>query len=461
MIMSRIPILVRRRKSSQNAENTCRSQTVLGRSLRDNTVTTGPKSRDCKALIRSESPAKSTDCEGNPAIPISTLRAIHPQHLRPCEQDRLLEQRWLLSPTEKVLSSKIKTAIIEDLKASYWWNMFDAYQIDLSSMWESRPIQYNKIMQLRNSSRPPPFREGQLKMFCNKATTAYLLPSTIRNIDYPRLHLACMDSIWLRCFDQKPKMGFGYYFASPVHVRETGPLTVSQILDVHASLCDHASKILADPESVRAAGSTYGDPSSVKFLLHQDPIHFKNFPLCRALIILIDRFEPKGKRTNFHERVSIPRKAHVQTVLLLRTGDLSGLSAPIDFEPLRSKCVPLDFQDCTVNSSDIIRVDVATAVNFITELLLREEAAFPNAKDNTQDESLCHLSPSFDKDRVSFTADEYCNRIMEAAEERGIDEVWETWESVRRIKARERGESFREERFQPLQLFNNCWSFRD
>ena len=97
------------------------------------------------------------------------------------------------------------------------------------------------------------------------------------------------------------------------------------------------------------------------------------------MIILIDRFEPDTDSPEDCESTNTFKWVHEETLLLVRTGDESGLSAPIEFDCIKSKCRPLEFQGVATVSSDVIRVSIATAVEFVTGLLLREEAAFPDA----------------------------------------------------------------------------------
>ena len=104
-------------------------------------------------------------------------------------------------------------------------------------------------------------------------------------------------------------------------------------------------------------------------LSKEDSIHFTVFPLCRALIVLVDRFELdalSSDHSDVHDYVGAFQYAREETVLLVRTGDESGLSAPIDFEDVKSQCCPLEFQDLPAGSSDVIRATVSTAVEFIT-----------------------------------------------------------------------------------------------
>ena len=274
--ISRIPVPVRRIKPSLPVNNqvsgastavtsTEKESCHLDKSSSSNFRT--PLKYKGTLLGQSQARRSNTDfCDKETPIPVSALRSIHPQHLGPFQQDALLAQDWTFLPTEQPLSCRMRTDVVEDLKAAFWSTQFQTYQTKLSVMWGSVSVQCSKPMLLQ-SALEPPLRWNQLETFCNKATTAYLLPSVKQHAGYPKLHLACIHNIWLRYFDQKPKMDFGYYFACPIHVSETGPSTIDEVLRIHAMLCDQASRILVEPDLVQAHRAQQGSASSVEFLL--------------------------------------------------------------------------------------------------------------------------------------------------------------------------------------------------
>ena len=70
--------------------------------------------------------------------------------------------------------------------------------------------------------------------------------------------------------------------------------------------------------------------------------------------------------------------AHNQSIILARTGHENGFSAPISFESLKDKAFPLARSE-NMGTIDIIRVPLQVGVHFVANLLLREEAAFPES----------------------------------------------------------------------------------
>lgn len=79
---------------------------------------------------------------------------------------------------------------------------------------------------------------------------------------------------------------------------------------------------------------------------------------------------------------------------------------------------------------DAVRVSLAIAVRFIAGLEQREEVAFPNLRDlSLVDLSLCPKTG--DRGYIAPTADAWADKIMQEAEEKGIDTSWKLgWQSV-------------------------------
>ena len=129
---------------------------------------------------------------------------------------------------------------------------------------------------------------------------------------------------------------------------------------------------------------------------------------------------------------------------MVRTGDDSGLSEPISFESVRHAALPLARPD--LNSHDeieAIRVTIATAVRFIVDLQRREELAFPkSAFKSAVDSALRPLSRHPKMSRANTNnVDEWVDRLMEIADDEGVDNVTEVRTAVSTVKAMHRGET--------------------
>lgn len=125
----------------------------------------------------------------------------------------------------------------------------------------------------------------------------------------------------------------------------------------------------------------------------------------------------------------------------------------ISFDDLRANgtCLPLTSADMPELNVDIdaVRIPLATAVQFITDLEHREEVAFP------------YLSVGLETDGCPCGAEEYAEETLKAAEEKGIDKIHATWRIVRSIKATALGdvsiEWLRPDEWVP-DPFNRSWS---
>ena len=68
--------------------------------------------------------------------------------------------------------------------------------------------------------------------------------------------------------------------------------------------------------------------------------------------------------------------AQHQRILLVRTGKEDRVSAPISFDSLKGKALPLARNE-DMGIIDILRIPLQVGTCFVAKLLLREEAAFP------------------------------------------------------------------------------------
>ncbi|KUJ10514.1 uncharacterized protein LY89DRAFT_689732 [Mollisia scopiformis] len=109
---------------------------------------------------------------------------------------------------------------------------------------------------------------------------------------------------------------------------------------------------------------------------------------------------------------------------MVSTGDDSQLSAPITFESIRERILQPRRNDCPLKGIEAVRVSLATAVEFITNLQRREDAASPSIEPRILDTSLNpddHDAPSAElwADHVLKHADDVKNRYtVEAALDR-------------------------------------------
>ena len=257
----------------------------------------------------------------------------------------------------------------------------------------------------------------------------------------PILIFACIYKEWFR--HDHANIEFGHFFANPIRVTSTGPTTVSGVLEAHRSLCEQATLLLGKIESGKA-GKSY-------LSIGPGTQNFKLLPLCRAILVIIDRLpphhelDPPARLDDIMQRLS---------VILVLTGDDSGLITPITFDGLRAQSLPLARTDCTAGGDGVnaIRVPLGLAVRFIADLERKQDAAFRGRRSGTVDESICPFAVCNGPNICS--ADEWVNEIVKRAVAEGEENVFETRYALQRIQAAQRGE---EPDWNELQHLNARW----
>ncbi len=256
-----------------------------------------------------------------------------------------------------------------------------------------------------------------LSNFLNKPTALYWAHSAQESDRCQLFPFACIYKEWFRYYNNDPDFNFKHFFANPVQITSTGPTTIADICETHKCLCDQATALL---DTVRRGEDREGHLDD---LPSRFPQNHHLLPLCRAILIIFDTISPTGSAD-----VLLDKESQRQNVLIVRTKDEDGLSAPINFNAIRSQSLPLARSDIsTDHRDDILRVSLKTAVHFVLDLQRREEIVFPEVR--------CNASA------VSVEADEHVAKIMRAVDEKGIREVPEIGSVLRTMEEEERGES--------------------
>ena len=272
-----------------------------------------------------------------------------------------------------------------------------------------------------------------LKRFCNKPTLLYYSPSAQEHdrVLYDLLVFACILKEWNRCHNEKPHIDFGHFVANPIRLASTGPTTIPAIITAYRSLNEQTALLLN-----RIKNGEAGDAK--EFLMHQwpDPANYKLLPLCRAIILILDQ-QPNDDEDENDEYLYLDEAIAAFNVVMVLTGEDTALSEPISFDSIKGHALPLGRPnaDGWVNA---IRVPMAVAVQFMADLLCKEEAFFPDLKPNAIDRN---LNPG---DYVGVVpapnAEEWVDGVLQAADETGIDKVYSIWDIVKKIRATDRGE---------------------
>ena len=326
---------------------------------------------------------------------------------------------------DEPLTPRMKTAMRSALSKYYHSSRKSVYGRVTRMHWTS---DINESFGMSTLSTPmTPLHCWNLRRFCNKPTALYWAHPAQINDRCPRVLFACAYKEWFRAHDNDPNIEFDHFFANPIRITSSGPGTVAGILEAHRSLCNQAVHLL---DMIRQ-----GKADEVHLITWPDPRNYRLLPLYRAIIVVLDELA-LFNATKPHQPISLDEQVQRQTVLMILTGDQTGLSAPISFESVRSQSLPLLKAD-TVDNVDIIRVSLRTAVRFIADLQRKEEDAFPDLRQNTTDRS---IGPS--TKNISFglvSADEWVDEIMHKAQEEGANNVFEMKWAAEMMKAEQEG----------------------
>jgi hypothetical protein len=146
-------------------------------------------------------------------------------------------------------------------------------------------------------------------------------------------------------------------------------------------------------------------------------------------------------------------------VLLVRTGDESGLSGPISFDGMEpiSKFHPGNSPVEDLSSLDTICVSLRTAVRFIVGLEKREKETLL-ASEPAADIKEFTMNSSVDELNEPPTPLEYANKSMQSAKNMGYENDPGILNALSKLEAYKNGESFEDVHEEPYQ-FNRRWEW--
>jgi len=296
---------------------------------------------------------------------------------------------------------------------------------DLVQAWHFEREAEFRYLQKRNWTTTDSYRvvlsdncgriESKVKELCNKPTAFYWLQSAQDGNPIPEkshtpgIIFAAIYEEWRRCYDN-PNIEFGHFLANPVRITKTGPSTLQDIVNAHASLCTQAHDLSLALE------------------------HYSIHPLYPAIIMVCDRLDKVGPQSDGY--VSLREVAQKQSVLIVLTGFNSGL--PISLQSLAAFALPIERTD--VIGLEVVRVPLEIAVKFIVRLEIQSQDG--KAKGcHIIDKSLCGQDYPKGYDRsVRYSLDGWVHAVQTAAEEYGYDSMQVTQESVLRVQARLSGQ---------------------
>jgi hypothetical protein len=356
------------------------------------------------------------------------------------------DRYWVSVVTEEPVSHDLKVLVREDLLKA-WHFRRDAKHREETRMHWATTDGYRIVLEdlvgrvdIRTSMR-----------LYNKPTAFYCLQSAhtrrMRSLA-SKILLAGTYEEWRRCHNGTPTIEYGHFFANLVRIAPTGPTTLQGVIKAHLSLCVQASS-LAKQVNKRVDSMSFGSSLQPYSLL----------PLYRSIVVVVDRIDGCGAPTvpEPDRKTNIRMFAQFQTVLIARTGVEDGLSAAISFNGLASESLPLETADIISQDVDVVRVSLSAAVQFIASLEARENSLLPKPEDGSPlDQSLCPYSPNQcgEEGYRCLSPELWADTIMAAAEKHGYDNIFEAWQSIRRVKADLAGEGFCDLEHMP---FANHW----
>ena len=398
--------------------------------------------------------------------------------------------KWTSYVSGNSTPDELKSDIREDLM-KYWQSCrIENFRLVQRIRWTSND-HYLTLLEDKIGKVEP--RKSRYKYLCNKPTAVYWLQSGQminaygeRNI-MPTLILGAIYEEWLRCHKNEPNIDYGHFFANPVRITSTGPTTICGVIDAHLSLCKQAARLLHQSKSQsdktmpqlssdlqrnqspqfppkdfsslhgKRSSSTQGkklhEKRESRFpklpAMSTEYEHYSIQPLYCAIVVILDNYRVyEGNDVDSDGYLSLRKFAKNQNVLVARTGQYKGLSAPISFRALREQSLPLGHFESEAKKGyvEVVRVSLAAAVQFITDLELREERAILKRSDNfSWDPRL--RTPSVPKGfegnpQVCKDPDAWAGTCIQAAEEHGYDNVRETWALIRRVPALKDKEDF-------------------
>jgi hypothetical protein len=398
----------------------------------------------CSTVLAPKARAPSTTCGENKNTEDETEAAYGKAQDEFCRLEHEMHWYWESVVTREPISKDLKKLVRENLKDAWYYYREDRFREETKTRWT-----FNDSSRITVSDKihPDGVQRQHLAYICNQPTAFYYMQSaqttdtTGERRCTRRLIFAAIYKEWFSYCNNKPNIEFGHFFANLMRITETGPSTVCGVIDTHRHICTRASRLINESFGGRADLAIERHPSN------QD--HYSILPLYHALVVMLDDYDPGDERDS-NGFISLDKVAQHQTVLVARTGVEKCLSAPISLDSLKSHSLPLGRSDISITNVDVVRVPLAIAVQFIVNLEEREGLELP------LETPPCPPAPKgFEGNhRVCHYPETWADSCMELAEKHGYDSIQETYDSIRRVRARIFGQQYFE--FSDIHLVNGC-----
>lgn len=398
---------------------------------------------------------------------------------------QFFDERYYLPETKQPLTDDMLRCLREELEAMYFEEAANKIRSsdEFTSTWSRA---YSMTMFSEMELHGAPIGEGRPRSrfmhYLNKHVAVYFETSSRRSYYEDRKLSRYITRLWYRMHDGRPPLQRHHFFGKAIcfgdrhfgcDMPDRRPKSIfPDVRSFHERLCRSLSSRLDDLvnfnrwESVdfwpipdtkiqtwREHGLDLGHLFRALFMVVDDQVvedEAVDEPVLTFQNHLdVDNWDTAGEIDYCpielrNEDVIQYRERHAErvarefTVLLVRTGDDQHLSSPISFEPLLKTAQALNVNRTDIGDGfegDVVRVKVDVAVRFILSLVRREEAAFP------------HLQKAAEALREEQEAGckQWVERVLEHADNVGVDANGFTWAAVRRARARLNGEAFETE----------------
>lgn len=335
---------------------------------------------------------------------------------------------WSALPTEEPLSPKLREKVIKELFKEADFNLLHSFHYELGHC-----VIHERVLKIETSDTVhTPWL--LLNQVCNKTVPFYWVTSPFLRC-CGRITYCSFWEEWFEYHNSKPDIRYDEFVANLIYVISISPPALQEMLDMHKNLCSQAEHAYDENK------------------LMKKPTLDRIKPTYRALMVVMDKnmfYEPEyedsyGDTINTSEDIS-----NTQTVLLIRTRDDSHLTAPIDFDSLRTegKCLPLNRNDVTLPNNNVIRVYLKDAIKFVCDIEQKKAMNFPQ---NEADFRRLNCLKIERKAKMKRWTEEWVKKALQNADEQGFD-CSSTWQAVRRAKAAAMGEVFHELELDPWKL---------
>lgn len=262
---------------------------------------------------------------------------------------------------------------------------------------------------------------------------------------------------WLRQYNGRSPLQRGGFIARHMFLPQQLRMNLAQLSTYHMELSEMLSQSLNDPVSFNTCFDTMAAPPIKSFRNHG----YLMRPLFKALYMVIDdQFEAyqndlitpfRRGDNNYKEKVQEFLSSN-HTVLLVRTCEDSHLISPVSFLPLFESGPALavnrpDYEDGP--EPTVVRVRLETALEFVSELLSREEAASKEA---------AQARESLEQEQETG-CQEFIDRMIDHCQEFGIDSHTRSWTAFRRARARLNNEAFEYDQISPPWEWLSRWCY--